>query len=77
MVVLPNTAAQELDSGFPHAGSCRLEAVKKLARLTTIQVVGASGRIRSHFPPKGVKDDDDGDHSGDDDNPAAKQKEKA
>lgn len=36
----------------------------------TVQVVGASRGIRSHLPPQWVKDDDNGNHSGDNDNPA-------
>lgn len=36
----------------------------------TVQVIGASRGIGSHFPPKGVKHNDDGDHSGNDDDPA-------
>ena len=42
----------------------------------TVQVIGASRGIGSHFPPKGVKHNDDGDHSGNDDDPAAKERER-
>lgn len=77
MIVSPDAAAQDLDSGFPHTCSCCLKAIKELARLMTIQVTGTSRGIWSHFPPQWVKDNDNGDHSGGDDNPAANREEKA
>ena len=75
MVVFPNATAQELDSPLPHARGCRPEASEKLARLVAVREVGASRGVQSRFPPQGVKDNENGDRSGEDDNPAAKQTE--
>lgn len=72
VVVLPDTAAAALHPGLPHALRSRLQAGQQLVRVITVQVLGDAWGIWSHFPAQRVKDKDDGDHGGSNDNPAVR-----
>lgn len=43
--------------------------------VVTVQMLRDAWRIRSHFPAQWVKDKDDGDHGGSNDNPTVRSKE--
>ena len=71
MVVPADAAAQQPDSRLPHAGRRRPEATQQLAGLAAVQGLGAQGGARGRLAPQRVEDDEDGEHGGDDDEPAA------
>ena len=71
MVVPADAAAQQPDSCLPHAGRRRPEATQQLAGLSAVQGLGAQGGARGRLAPQRVEDDEDGEHGGGDDEPAA------
>ena len=71
MVVPADAAAQQPDSRLPHAGRRRPEATQQLAGLAAVQGLGAQGGARGRLAPQRVEDDEDGEHGGGDDEPAA------
>lgn len=71
MVVQADAAAQQPDSRLPHAGRRRPEATQQLAGLSAVQGLGAQGGARGRLAPQRVEDDEDGEHGGGDDEPAA------
>lgn len=75
VVVLAHTAAAELHPGLPHALRSRLQAGQQVVGAVNIQEVGGAWGVWSHVPTQRVKDKDDGEHGGGNDNPTAKVKQ--